>query len=440
MRNRKLVYNTALLTCSSLLMSAMSMAFQAWLVRKIGAAGIGLYQLISSVTVLLATFAVSGIRYASTRLVSEEIGADSPERIAAAMRRCTAYALLFGCTAMAVLWLIAEPVGFLCIGDARAVRPLRLCAFCMPCMAFNSAFSGYFTACGRVWKSTLVHVTEAVLEICFVVMRLSHAQPGNIEQSCAAIAQGKLTADICSFVMMTAFYISDRAAHFSGGGEGGQLTGRMLRIALPLAVSAYVRSALNTVQHILVPRSLRMSGLSADASLSGYGTVHGMALPVVLFPACVMYSAAELIVPELTDAQMQKKAARIRSTVGALMRTGVIYSLAVAAFIFIFADKISAVVYETGAAAKYIRILAPLIPIMYCDILTDGCLKGLGEQAWTMGVNIFDSLSGLLLVIWLMPRYALTAYLGMIWFTEAVNFALSIGRLVYILRRRYSAV
>ena len=46
MRNRKLLYNTALLTVSSLAMNAVAMSFQAWLVGRIGTAGIGLYQLV----------------------------------------------------------------------------------------------------------------------------------------------------------------------------------------------------------------------------------------------------------------------------------------------------------------------------------------------------------------------------------------------------------
>ena len=66
---RVLVYNTALLTASSLLMQGIAMAFQLWLVGRIGPAGIGLYQLVLSVTGLCATFAISGIRFASTLVI-----------------------------------------------------------------------------------------------------------------------------------------------------------------------------------------------------------------------------------------------------------------------------------------------------------------------------------------------------------------------------------
>ena len=103
MLQRKLVYNTMLLTCSSLLMSCIGMAFQVWLVGRIGSAGIGLYQLTISVTNLGATFAISGIRFASTRLVSEDLGYENPAGIQGAIKRCLTYALFFGTAAAIIL-------------------------------------------------------------------------------------------------------------------------------------------------------------------------------------------------------------------------------------------------------------------------------------------------------------------------------------------------
>ena len=70
---------------------------------------------------------------------------------------------------------------------------------------------------------------------------------------------------------------------------------------------------------------------------------------------------------------------------------------------------------------------------MYTDMSLDGCLKGLGQQVWSMGINIVDALSGLILVWWLLPKYALMAYIGIIYFTELLNFVLSYGRLRKVL-------
>ena len=429
MRHKRLIYNTALLTGSSLLMSCIGMAFQVWLVGRIGSAGIGLYQLVISVTNLLATFAISGIRFAATRLVSEEIGGDNSAGIGAAMRRCLTYGAFFGCASAAILWFLAEPIGFLWIGDARTVLSLRISSLGMPCISLCAAVTGYFTACGRVWKPTLVHFIEQLTGIALVALCLELSPAADIEKSCAAVTFGRLAADVLSLILMLLVYLFDRRRHYGEHFSGDRLTARMLRIALPLAVSAYARSALTTLQHLLVPRGLKSAGYSADGALSGYGIIQGMVLPIVLFPSCIMAAVAELIVPELTESQVRHDLRDIRATSGGLFRLSVLFSTAVAAFLFLFADMLGLVIYKSAEAGHFIRILAPLVPIMYTDMTVDGCLKGLGQQVWSMGINILDALVGLLLIWWLLPRYALAAYIGIIYFTEIFNFALSLGRL-----------
>lgn len=430
MVNRKrLIMNTALLTGSSLAMSAISMAFQVWLAGRIGSAGIGLYQLVLSVAFLCTTFAVSGIRFAATRLVSEELGHERSWSVAAAMRRCFAYSLFFGLSAMAVLFSFAEPIGFLWIGDARTVKSLKLIAFSMPFLSLSSVMSGYFTACGRVWKPTVVHLGEQLITIGFVAYFLAHSPAGDIEKNCAAVMLGNVCGDVISFVCMLLFYLTDRHSVRDYSAQKLKLTSRMLKVALPLAVSAYARSALSTLEHLLVPRGLKAAGFSADRALSGYGVIQGMVLPIVSFPACILMALAELIIPELTEAQVRGNDGDISKTVSSLIKKGLGYSSAVALVLFVFAYKLGVRIYSSPEAGDYLRLLAPLIPIMYTDMVADGCLKGLGQQLWCMGINLLDALLGVLLVWQVLPVFALKGYICIIYFNECLNFALSIMRL-----------
>ena len=431
MKYKQLIKNTALLTGSSLLMSAISMAFQVWLAGRIGADGIGLYQLVLSVTFLGATFAISGIRFAATRLVSEELGLGRIGGAGEAMRKCFAYSLFFGIAAGLILWFGAEPIGFLWIGDARTVRALRIAALSMPLVSLCAVMSGYFTACGRVWKPTLVHLVEQLATVGLVALFLSRTPSGDIEKCCCAVMLGTVCGDVISLLLMGIFYATD--ADSRGKSSVPRLTSRMLRISLPLAVSAYARSALSTLQHLLVPRGLKASGLSANAALADYGTVSGMVLPVILFPSCLLGALAELMVPELTAAQVRNNTSEIRRLTKGAIKKGLGYSCAVALFMFIFADKLGIVIYSSADAGHFIRLLAPLIPVMYTDTVIDGCLKGLGQQVWSMGINILDALLGVILTWQLLPVYAMSAYIGIIYLTEGVNFVLSALRLNQIM-------
>ena len=429
MLRKKLFYNTALLTASSLLMSCIGMAFHVWLVGRIGTAGIGLYELVISVVNLSATFAISGIRFATTRLISEEIGSSETGGIRLMMRRCLGYGAFFGCTAGVIIYFLAEPIGFLWIGDARTVRSLRLCALSMPCIALSSSLSGYFTACGRVWKAALIHLIEQLTCIAAIAFFLSRAPAGDIEKSCSAVLCGHVTADIVSLVLFLLAYSDDRARHYCEGCDSGEPMKRIIKIAVPLAVSAYARSALTTFQHLLVPRGLRKAGYSADSALSGYGIIQGMALPILLFPACISSALADVTVPELTGAQVRKDTPAISSTVKRLIKLSLGFSLAVAAFMFLFSDMLGLVIYDSRETGRFIRLLAPLVPVIYTDITVDSCLKGLGQQVWSMGINVLESVVGLLLILRFLPLYALKAYIFIIYFTELFNFVLSSLRL-----------
>ena len=434
MLSKTLVRNTLTLTGVSLLMRGIGMAFQSWLALSLGASGLGLYELTLSLYNLCATLAISGIRFTATRLVAEELGGGRSGSIRAAMRRCLAYGGICGLLSGALLQLRAEPLGFLWIGDARTVLSLRIAALSMPCISLGAAISGYFTACGRVGKAAAVHLAEQLMGIALIMLLLPHAAGGGMERRCAAVTLGRTGADVFSVLLMAAVYLHDRRRHYRPGESGGKLSSRMLRLAVPLALSAYTRSALTTLQQLLVPRGLRAAGLSADTALAGYGVVQGMVLPLLFFPSCLLGAAADLIVPELTAAQVRREQEEIENTAGKLVRISLHYSLAVSAVLFFCADLLGGLLYHSREAARFLRLLAPLVPIMYTDIAVDGCLKGLGQQVWSMGVNIVEAALGLLLMLFLLPRYGLSAYLALLYFSEAFNLSLSALRLRTCLR------
>ena len=51
-----------------------------------------------------------------------------------------------------------------------------------------------------------------------------------------------------------------------------------------------------------------------------------------------------------------------------------------------------------------------------------------------MGINILEALCGVVLVWLLLPKFALTGYIAIIFFEEIFNFSLSISRLGRITR------
>ena len=112
------------------------------------------------------------------------------------------------------------------------------------------------------------------------------------------------------------------------------------------------------------------------------------------------------------------------------------FSILCAGMFCAFAGDLCGVIYGSDEATEYLRALAPLMPVMFLDTVTDSILKGLGKQFYTMCVNIADAAISVLLVWLLVPRMGVYGYVVVIYVSECVNTVFSIGKLLSMVQLR----
>ncbi len=432
-RLKRFLYNASLLTVTALIMRAVSLGFNVWISGRVGAEAIGLFSLISSVYGFALTLATSGISLAVTRMVAEALGHDDHARVRASMRRCIVYALFFGILAMLLLLVCSEKIGLFWLHDERTVLPLRLMSLTLPPIALCSAMNGYFTAVRRVAKNAVSQLLEQGLKIGATVTLLTAVLPSGIENACIALVLGGAVSELFSFCVMGIMFLVDRHRYIkkpTANEKPEAVTRRLLGIALPVAFSAYVRSALLSVEHALIPIGLRKSGATHERALAAYGTLSGMAMPVIMFPMALISSFAGMTVPELSDCLARGHRNRVRYIAGRVWQFSLLFSVGVAGILICFSESLGQVLYSSREAGIYIGLLAPLIPIMYLDHTTDALLKGLGQQLYSMTVNIVDAALSTFLVRILVPRYGIDGYIFVIISMEILNFGLSATRML----------
>lgn len=436
----KFIVNGIILTAVSLLIRGVSVVFNVYVTNKIGAEGIGLFTLITSVYGFALTVATSGINLTTTRLVSECIGRscyNSSSEVRCIIRKCIGYSLIFSLSCAVLLYAFSDVIGIRILRDIRTVSSIRILAATLPPISVSSALSGYFTAVRRVWKNASVQILGQFIKIFATVILFGFYLSSDVERACICLVVGSAVSEILSFAVQWGLYLAEKRKLPYGACDRKKekrIRKQMLGIALPIAFSAYVRSALITIEHILIPIGLEKSGNDKVQSLSAYGTVHSMVFPLVLFPSAILSSFAGLLVPEVSESTAKNDTSRIDRIVSRVMRAALLFSIGVAGIIGFFANELGNVIYPNTDAGTYIRMIAPLIPVMYLDSSVDAILKGLGEQVYCMGVNILDSALSVLLVLFLLPRYGIIGYIITVYFTELINATLSITRLITLSR------
>ncbi len=428
MRNaRLLLLNTVALTFGGFVMRTITVSFNVYLTNRIGAEGIGLFQLIMTVYSLAVTFAGAGIKLAATRLVTDSLTLNqtNPRQV---MRVCIEYSLFAGLAVSMLLYVFSGIIGKLWIGDIRAVYSLKILSLSLPPISVSAALNGYFTAKKTMIKYSTVQLTEQLIKIAVTILSLNNCNSFELEQASGALCIGITAAEIISATISYLLYKKDTKKEAKERTK--DLLSNLLRIAVPDVTGAGFRSVLLTVEHLLIPKGFQKSGNSAEHSMSVYGTIHGIALPVVLYPSSVLTSLSSLLIPELARYNTCKNNAKISFISSSVIKLTLTFSIGTALFMLIFSDTLSLAVYSDESSSFYIKVLSILIPVMYTDMITDGLLKGLDQQAASMRYNIFDSGICVILVYFLLPHFAVKGYIFILFLSEIINFSLSINRLI----------
>lgn len=446
--------SAAMLAAVNIFLRCVALSFNAYISAKIGSESMGLFTLVMSVYGLAVTLATSGVNLAAVRLTAErtaslsDTGADSRvyrKTVRSVMFACFSYSLLFGLATGTLLYAASPFVGRYPLGDERTVLSMRVLALSLPAISMTSAMSGCFTGLRKVYKNALSSIIEQSVKIIIISGALSVSIPAftdSVEYACLAVVGGGAVSEGLSLAVNLVMYLFDNkrpVGALSCKGKGKARATRVrdtAAVSLPVAVGAYARQGLSTAEHLMIPWGMKKSGLSPSAALSAYGVLHGMAFPLILFPSAVLSSAAGLLVPELAEMRTLGRRDAVLRLVHTVLRYAVVFSVLCAAVFFIFADNFGLSVYKSDEAGHMIRLCAPLVPVMYTDMVVDGMLKGLGEQVASMRINIIDSASSLALVAVLVPIFGVIGYIASVYFCEILNFILSFSHLISVLYRR----
>lgn len=429
-------YNALLLTAVTLVMRTVAVSFNVYVSNQTGAETMGLIALIGGVYGFAVTLATSGIQLATVRTVAALPQGNNNRALRRAVGACLGYAAFFGTLASVLLFVFASPIGKGLLRDARTVRALRVLALTLLPIALGSVLNGYFTAVRRAWKNAVIQVSEQAIKISLTTYFLLSIAPKTVEGAMLAVLSGGAVAESASLLLNWILYCLDRRrlgqesqekdAVFTGKKSG------VAAIALPVAISAYMRSGLLAIEHILIPHGLLKRGIETSAALAAYGALQSMALPILLYPAAILTSFSALLIPEMTEQQTIGNRREIRYIAGRVYQMTLLFSIGVSGVIFFLSGELGVVLYHSETVSSFLRRLAPLIVIMYLDTATDGMLKGLGEQVYSMNVNIIDALLSVVAVALLVPHMGIDGYLVTIYITEIFNAVCSITRLLRI--------
>lgn len=435
MRRRvPIFYNALLLTAVNLLLRMAGTSFQVYISGRIGAAGVGLLQLVMSVGSLSMVAGMAGIRTGTMYLTAEELGRNHPENTGQVLSACFLYSILFSLTVGGLVFFLAPAIARYWIRSRQTVQALRIFGAFLPCSCLCGVLTGYFTGANRIRTLAAVEVAEQLFSMLVTLGTLKLWAGQDSGRACTAVVFGGCMGSILTLILLTVLRLREHPRQ----GAKLFLRKRLESVALPLALADLVKAGISTTENLMVPQRLARNSGVADP-LAAFGMVCGMVFPIVMFPACILFGLNELLIPELARCTAGESRARISHLVRKGLWAAMLYGTVFSGLIYLLSGRLCLWLYRSEEAGRYLRIYAPLIPMLYCDAVTDAMTKGLGQQKICVRYNILTSAMDVVILFVVLPVWGMDGYFFSFLLTHLVNFILSLRRLLKISGERINA-
>lgn len=426
MNNKKFFKNAALLTGTGLVLRAAGLLLRVLLANVLGEEGMGLYSLTFTVYNLFITLAQSGIAVAVTRLVAQYLALQQPGLAKGALRRCIGWAVALSAGAGAVLFSGSSFLAARWIGDPACAFALKMLSFSLPFMAVCGCCSGYFLSLREARPGCIAQLLEQGVRLAMVAVAVLAFRGAGFGTLLGVVVLANTVSEGVSCLFM-ARQISKRAIPAP---PMPIPKGSIRRIALPVAASRYLSTALHTTENMLIPLAIARYCGDYSLGLAQFGALKGMAIPLLFFPASFLNALSSLLVPEVTDTFARSDWKATRAIVSRALWITVSLSVMIGGVFFLYGDFLGGLLFHSDTAGMMLKVLAPITPFMYMDTIADGLLKGLDRQGKTLRNNTIDSILRILLIAVAVPNFGIKGFLGVMVFSNILVCSLNMATLL----------
>lgn len=419
-KNKFLLKGAAILTLAGLCSKVLGFLYRIFLSNLIGAEGMGTFQLILPIFTFCVSLCSGGIQIAVSRFVAES---KNKGQCLGVLKASLIMSGTFSVATAAVLYCFAQNVAIIFLHDSNYARMLEYIAFAVPMAAFHSCIIGYYFGV----KNTVIPAVAQILEQVFKFISLyvislvfigSHREI-SAEQAVICL----LISEIAGTLFLFAAVYTTRLSVISQ--QPGNVISRTLHIKLRntwsdikqlfsvayiLTINKVMLTLLQSAEAIIVPIVLVKYGLSRTESLSIYGILTGMALPVIAFPSALITSISMMIMPMVAEANVSDNKSSVKHSANVSTYASCVLGIFFIGIFLYFGDFVGGTIFNQPLAGEYIKNLAWLCPFMYLSITLGSILHGLGKTTTTFVHNLISSLIKIGFLWFLVPQIGIIGY------------------------------
>ena len=364
----------AVLSINSVVLQGFGLLLNIFLTRRLGAVSVGALSLMTSFYGLAAVLSGGSGFIAASRFLSEEIGCGRNQK--RMFRFVMTFCLCLSGASAAGLAAFAEPLSGMLAETGISAGTIRLLCLTLPLSAVTACLKGRCYAFHRVYIPAAAECIEFILRAGVLAFCAEFLIPSGRMTVLTAFACSLLIGQGSALPVLMAVKLPDACAadpcslRFRG----------YLRLILPIIGNACIVALLSTANDALVPLTLRQYGNSTEEALAQFGEFEAIIIPTLFFPSVVQCCMSALMVPTLSKARAGGDHAEVRRITERVIGQTVSFSLYVVLMLLLYGVQIGIRLGGAPFTGEILRVMAPVVPLIYLEIILEGILRGMGRQ------------------------------------------------------------
>ncbi|MFZ5352172.1 MAG: stage V sporulation protein B [Bacillota bacterium] len=381
---KKLTYiqGAFILTMTNLITGILAFAYRMYLSRSIGAEGMGVFQLVMPLYMLMITLVSGGISTAVSKLVAESHASNNFKNIYKITRICF---ISIGGWSLLICMLIvfnADFVAYYILKDSRTVFSIMILTPAVFFVSMAAILKGYFYGIQNVKPPAVIDILEKIVRLGSLIAITSYLIPYGIAYVCAGAMLAMTAGEFLSLVLLYLTYRFRKSSKINNVNTESTISiiKKVLHNAIPLSISGALATIMDMLCAVLVPSILRKSGYSSSTALALYGQLTGMVMPLLFFPFIIVASLSITLVPAVTSSFTSKNYTALNKKSNDSLMLTTIVGFAATAFFLVYPSEACRIFFEQPQAGTMLFWMALGCVLEYWQFTLFAIMSGVGLQ------------------------------------------------------------
>ena len=394
---KSFVQGALILMVAATINRIIGFAYQAVIYRLIGPEGIGLFNLVYPVYILIIVVATAGIPLGISKLVSEAETKGNRQLSYQILSLSVCILLITGITFSIISYAIS-PLLLKYLFVNKMVYPIFLSL--IPgvfVVSVSSAFRGFFQGLMNMTPPALGQIFEQVVRVFVGVFLATLLLPKGIQWAAVGIAAASILGELAGLsVMLFIFFKSKSGGYIEFGLPSRKISSeilhRLFTMCTPITLGRIITTILMAVDSVLIPVVLKKTGYTTTEATILYGQFTGVALTLLFIPSVITVSLATSLVPAISESVAQKRPYAVSSRTSKAIKITLLSGVPFIAAFLTIPSQITQTIYGSTQSGNLLGILAVGGIFVYIQQTTTGILQGLGFPEIPVKNMIYSSI------------------------------------------------